>query len=286
MTSPVLIPAIVTVGALACGHHGRPDSGPAPPVAGSWSDSVAARSFLIPGTVQANWNRVNRALTDSSYRYEDGDFGRGIMNHRSLLAGRLIRAEMTAAGRDSVRVRLTGRRYVGAVDRPGVILASDSAWPLIRSSDTVSTILDLVAARIRATFAHSPEPPRPAATAQGRAVPLLHASPDSTLRDLPGGSKGFCKANTVLRGSFLTVDNVNLNDWCAESPYEVMVYNTYVLEPSDSVRVGDTVDVCTFSSVPRGFEIIEWFPDPARCPFDPNWLWKDEPNMMRLRRWR
>jgi hypothetical protein len=250
------------------------------------SDSVAARSFVIPGTPQVDWNAVNRALTDSSYRYGGGDFARGIMNHRSLLTGRLIRVELTAAGPNAVSVRLTGRRYVGDLNRPGrVIVASETMWPLILASDTASRILDTAAARIRAAFESAPEQVTVAVAAQGRESPLLYRSPDSVLRDLPGGRKGFCKANTVLPGSFLTVDNVNLSDWCRYSPYETMVYNTYVLEPPDNVRIGDTVAVCTFSSVPRGFEVIEWFYDPSWCPFDPSWRWNAEPNMARLRRW-
>ncbi len=203
----------VPLAVIACGGGPSPKGVPVPSSAEFHTDSVAVVSLSIPGTPQANWNTVNQALNDSSYRYADGDFRRGVMRFRSLGEGRLIQVRMSPVGPDSVDVRITGRTYAGRSRTR--IPAADSAWPETRSTDPASTNLQAAATRIRAAFIpSSPVAVTNAPTVTRRVAPTLYQSPDSLLRDLTDGRKAFCKANTFMREVLLTVDNVNLNDWC------------------------------------------------------------------------
>lgn len=283
---PVLISAIGAFTALACARHVSQERGQALPSAGLRAGPAAVVTLTVPGTPQADWNTIVQALTDSSYRFADGDYYAGVLSFRSLKEGRLVRVQMLPISGDSVSVVVTGLHYIGDARRPGVILASDSAWPDIYSTDAAAAAVDLAGARIRAAFTPSQRLQPTAPPTPGRQFALLEASPDSLLRDLGNGRKAFCRANTVRRDQMVVVDNVNLSDWCLLSSYDAarLKNNTYVLEDPLRVAIGTTLDVCSISRIPAGFAVVEWFTDPSHCPFDPSWIWKREPNMMRLTR--
>jgi hypothetical protein len=254
---------------------------------GSRGDPVASVALTVPGQPPATWNTIVRALTDSAFHYADGNYSAGILTFQSLTRGLWLRVVMTSIGRESTSVVLTGRHYVGHADA-GTILANADAWPAIEVAHLEAATLDSAAADIRAAYG-SAGPPSAGpglGRSETREMPLLSMSADSVLRDLGGGRKGFCKANTVRRDHFVIVDNVNLPDWCQLSPFEAsrFSHNTWVLEDPLTVPVGTSVEVCWGSDVPPGFEVIEWFTDPTRCPYDPFWRWHREPNMRRLRR--
>jgi len=272
------------VAATGCVRAARaPDSARS----GWHGDSVASLALTVPGQPPASWNTIVRALTDSTFHYADGNYSTGILTFQSLTRGLWIRVVMTSIGNESTSVVLTGRHYIGHADA-GTILAKADAWPAIDVAHPAAASLDSAAADIRAAYG-STGPPS-AGTGLGRSqtreTPVLAMSADSVLRDLGGGRQGFCKANTVRRDRLVIVDNVNLPDWCKLAPYEAsrFSHNTYVLEDPRTVAVGKSVEVCWGSDVPPGFEVIEWFTDPTRCPYDPLWQWQREPNMRRLRR--
>lgn len=232
-----LTPKIVAITAIACAHQPSAGEGPLPSSPNPPSSTPAAITLLLPGTPLDVWNKVVQSLTDSSYRAADVDFYHGILTFRSLLTGRLIRVQMSQAHADSVIVLVTGRRYVGDNNREGLILASDSAWPEILATDSAATVITLAAARILTAFSAMPPSPTTTSSAPSQEFALIQTVPDSLLRDLPNGRKGFCKANTVRRDEMLTVDNVNLLDWCSLPPYQAarLAYNTYVLADPSTV---------------------------------------------------
>ena len=117
-------------------------------------------------------------------------------------------------------------------------------------------------------------------------VPDVRPSADSQMIDLPGGRRGFCKANHFRRDDWVIVDNVQKDDWCTLSVRDRagITHNTYVLENPDDKPVGARMSACVLTQIPAGWAVVEWFTDSTRCAFDPYWKYKGDPNMMLIER--
>ena len=130
-----------------------------------------------------------------------------------------------------------------------------------------------------------PDPGR-ADTARVEVHPTLTLTADSVPRDLGGGRKGFCKANTYLTLNWVVVDNVQLDDWCPlpESMRADKKYNTYVLENPHDKPVGAEMRTCVFWGIPRGWRVVAQENDSTRCPQDPSSPYLGRPNVLVIRR--
>jgi len=226
-------------------------------------------------------------FTDSVYRYGSGQPGH-MIEFFTLAEGRVLHIDMELVGIDSTRLRFTGYRYVGPWDRPGVIVNGPDAWTAIAKGDSAEALI--LAAPTRVVEALRTQ--RAEVVPAGRHVVTLLGppgalpTPDSLLRDLPDGLKAFCRANYIRKDALMIIDVVTMKDWCTLSAHgaERLAGNTYLLRDPDKVAIGDTVDICTISGMPRGFQVIESYTDSKHCPFDHNWKWKREPNRVKVRR--
>ena len=156
----------------------------------------------------------------------------------------------------------------------------------LRRALLAMTCLVASAACGRAVRSGSESAPVHAEAVGAEVRPTLTAAPDSLLRDLGDGRRGFCKANSFLASDWTVVDNVQLDDWCPlpESRRETTKYNTYVLENPHDKPVGTEMRMCVFWGIPKGWRVVERVNDTTRCAQDPSSPYLGRPNVLVIRR--
>lgn len=302
--------AVVLIAILAC--RGRVEAPPvvpdvtqtptptadlgAPAVMATAPGELAVVSFVVAGPKTTDlWNLVNRAAQDTLFRHAQGNYEAGWIIMESGTAGLTFRITFTPHGSDSTRIALSGARYVGESGRAGFILAGNEHWSAIVTGDRAVARLRGEAVRIGAGM----EVERQERAAETRVVdgrrigpvPFITSpvSDDSLVRVLSDGKLGYCRANTVRVGnhldSLVIVDRARRPEWCPR-PYDPDGYNTFIVADPRATAVGDTLSVCAYLGLPRRFrfELVGWYSDSTRCPYDASHRQRSEPNMALLRR--
>jgi hypothetical protein len=160
----------------------------------------------------------------------------GAVTAYSLARLTKIRVEVVPAGKDSMRVALTGETYMGDTTRRDSISGLPERWRLITASDPTALVLRGLARALRVS----------------RSEHQVAGSPDSASTQAPGWTRPVTDPGVVAL--------------LATTP------------------VGRSADVCRDVQVPRGWLVLFWYRDPARCPALAGQEYAGEPNLMRIER--
>lgn len=202
---------------------------------------------VVPGRRPVVRSRVARLLTDSMYHVTSADLG--AVTAYSLERLTKIRVEVVQAGKDSMRVSLTGETYIGDTTRRDSISGLPERWRLITASDPTALVLRGLARALRGSRGE-------------RQVP---GSPDS-------GSAAATTAGTAGPGG-------------APAPgWTRPVTDPGVVALLATTPVGRSADVCRDVQVPPGWLVLFWYRDPARCKGLADQEYAGEPNLMRIER--
>ena len=269
----------------------------APSIDKTAADSAASVSLFIAGTPRENWNYINEAVQDTLFRFLGSNSTEGWIRARSVARGLILNVAILPNGGDSTRVVISGQRYTGNSERPGVTLLGADSWPEIVTGEPAVARLEGEAIRIREGIDRSRlkrTARRSESVARGESQPMPFiaetVSPDSLVRVLADGKLGYCRANTVRRDhhldSLLIVDVQNRPEWCPLPPYlSLNDGNTFILVDPRTIAVGDTISACARFGSPRRYVLISeaLYSNPSRCP-DGSDRKPLEPNMKILRR--
>ena len=85
-----------------------------------------------------------------------------------------------------------------------------------------------------------------------------------------------------MPAGYVIIDIIDVPQWCTLRPTQNELYNTFVLRRIRDVAIGDTLDLCTLGGAEPQFDVVAWFTDDERCQVDPSWVWKNDPNVMRV----
>lgn len=195
-------------------------------------------------------SRVARLLTDSLFHVTSTD--QGVVTAYSLARLTKIRVEVAPAGKDSMRVALTGETYIGDTTRPDSISGLPERWRLITAADPGAVLLRGLARALR--------PPR-----GDRTAPTVSVAGTATTTGASNGGAAL-SGNVAPGGPPRPVVDPAVGAILAMTP------------------VGRAADVCRNTPVPPGWLVLFWYRDPARCTELTDQWYPGEPNMMRLER--
>ena len=207
--------------------------------------------------------RVARVLNDSLFHLNGGDAASVTAYNLARLTK--VRVEVVPAGKDSMRVALTGETYMGDTTRLDSISGLPERWRLISAGDPEATLLRGLARALRARAVRPPElGGPPVAPSGGSATAPAGGAPGSVGAALPPttAAPGAGSVAPPLRTS---VDS---------TPGAVLA----------ATPVGRAVNVCRTTIVPPGWLILYWYIDTRRCTALPDQRYRGEPNAMRLER--
>ena len=187
-------------------------------------------------------SRVARLLTDSMYHVTSADLG--AVTAYSLARLTKIRVEVVPAGKDSMRVALTGETYIGDTTRRDSISGLPERWRLITASDPTALVLRGLARALRVSRGER------------------QVSPPSDSGSIAGNTT----AGAPAPGWTRPVTDPGVVALLATTP------------------VGRSADVCRDVQVPPGWLVLFWYRDPARCAGLAGQEYAGEPNVMRIER--
>jgi hypothetical protein len=201
---------------------------------------------VVAGHRPAVRARVARLLSDSMFHVTSAD--PGAVTAYNLARLTKIRVEVAPAGKDSMRVALTGETYIGDTARRDSISGLPERWRLISASDPSALLLRGLARALR--------------VARGER-PAIESS-DGT---------------GVGPGSPAAVAVGNPADGWQRPPLNPAVAAVLAATP-----VGRAIDVCRNVPVATGWLVLFWYRDPARCTELTDQRYAGEPNVMRVER--
>lgn len=149
--------------------------------------------------------RVTRVLNDSLFHVNGGDAA--TLSAYNLARLTKVRVEVVPAGKDSMRVALTGETYIGDTTRLDSISGLPERWRLITASDPAAALLRGLARALRPTRApRLTEPgggPAPASSG-GSSAPVrtaVDSTPVAALAATPvGRAVNVCRTTAVPPG--------------------------------------------------------------------------------------
>ncbi len=243
--SLVVLPAVL---ACATGNGSAIPRG-SPRLAPGSTPEPLRYEVVVPGRRPVVRGRVARLLTDSMFHVTSADLG--AVTAYSLARLTKIRVDLVPAGKDSMRVALTGETYIGDTTRRDSISGLPERWRLITASDPTALVLRGLARALRLSrgerqAAGSSDSPGSTAGTSTAGTPSSGAAPG------PGGTRP---------GTDPGVDAL-----LATTP------------------VGRSADVCRDVQVPPGWLVLFWYRDPARCAGLADQEYAGEPNLMRIER--
>ena len=244
--SLAVLPAV-----LACATgNGSPIPRGSPRLAPGSTPEPLRYEVVVPGRRPVVRTRVARLLTDSMFHVTNADLG--AVTAYSLARLTKIRVEVVPAGKDSMRVALTGETYIGDTTRRDSISGLPERWRLITASDPTAQVVRGLARALRLS------------RGERQAAGSADNSPGSTSGSStagvpsPGGASGPGRTRT------------------ATDPGVVALLAT--------TPVGRSADVCRDVQVPPGWLVLFWYRDPARCDGLADQEYAGEPNLMRIER--
>lgn len=202
---------------------------------------------VVPGQRPAVRARVARLLTDSMFHVTSAD--PGAVTAYNLARLTKIRVEVAPAGKDSMRVALTGETYIGDTARRDSISGLPERWRLISAGDPSALLLRGLARALR--------------VARGERS-VAEASPD-----VSGGGPG----SPVAVPAGKTADG-----------WQRPALNPAVATVLAATPVGHAIDVCRDVPVAAGWLVLFWYRDPARCTELTDQRYAGELNVMRVER--
>jgi hypothetical protein len=162
-----------------------------------------------------------------------------------------IRVEIVPAGKDSMRVALTGEIYIGDTARRDSISGLPERWRLITASDPTALVIRGLARALRVS--------------RGERQAAESSEP-------AGSTAGATTADARSTGSIQGEEETGP----ATDPGVVALLAT--------TPVGRSADVCRDVQVPQGWLVLFWYRDPARCAGLADQEYPGEPNLMRIER--
>jgi hypothetical protein len=239
--SAVLLAVWAAVLACATGNGSAIPRG-SPRLAPGSTPEPLRYEVVVPGRRPVVRTRVAKLLTDSLYHVTSADLG--AVTAYSLARLTKIRVEVVPAGKDSMRVALTGETYIGDTTRRDSISGLPERWRLITASDPTAQVLRGLARALRVS----------------RSERQAMGSPDSGAAGppTPAGAPGAGATRPAMDPGVVAL--------LATTP------------------VGRSADVCRDVQVPPGWLVLFWYRDPARCTGLPGMEYAGEPNLMRIER--
>jgi hypothetical protein len=151
--------------AAACATGGAPAPRGAPPLAPGSTPEPVRYEVVVPGPRGAVRARVARLLSDSMFHVSPSVVGP--ISGYNLARLVKVRIDLTAQGKDSVRVGLTGEMYVGDTARRDSISGLPERWRLMTAADPSALTLRGLARSVLLTR-FEPPPDGAADSAQPR----------------------------------------------------------------------------------------------------------------------
>jgi hypothetical protein len=124
---------------------------------------------VVPGRRPVVRSRVARLLTDSAFHVTSADLG--AVTAYSLARLTKIHVEVVPAGKDSMRVALTGETYIGDTTRRDSISGLPERWRLITASDPTAQVLRGLARALRVSRGERQAAPPPDSGSSGNTTP-------------------------------------------------------------------------------------------------------------------
>ena len=176
------------LGALACATGGAPLPRGAPPLAPGSTPEPVRYEVIVPGTRLDVRARLTQLLSDSLFHVSASDAA-------SLAAYSLARlvkvhVDLTASGKDSIRVGLTGETYMGDTARRDSISGLPERWRLLTATDAGGLVLRNLARSLHLIRA----PARLGDTTESTGEVLAPAAPVPP----PAGSTGDPQVEAIL----------------------------------------------------------------------------------------
>jgi hypothetical protein len=244
--SLVVLPAV-----LACATgNGSPIPRGSPRLAPGSTPEPLRYEVVVAGRRPVVRSRVARLLTDSMFHVTSADLV-GAVTAYSLARLTKIRVELVPAGKDSIRVALTGETYIGDTTRRDSISGLPERWRLITASDPTALVLRGLARALRVWRG-------------GRQAAGSSESPGSTAGASTAGTASL--GGTPGPGGTRPETDPGVTALLATTP------------------VGRSADVCRDVQVPAGWLVLFWYRDPARCAGLADQEYAGEPNLMRIER--
>jgi hypothetical protein len=236
----------VSAAVLACATgNGSPIPRGSPRLAPGSTPEPLRYEVVVPGRRPLVRDRVALLLTDSMFHVTSADLW--AVTAYSLERLTKIRIEIVPAGKDSMRVALTGETYIGDTTRRDSISGLPERWRLITASDPTALVLRGLARALRVWRAE-----RPAIGSSESAGNTAGGTPS------PGGAPG--------AGGSRDATDPGIVALLATTP------------------VGRSADVCRDVRVPPGWLVLFWYRDPERCSGLADQEYAGEPNLMRIER--
>jgi hypothetical protein len=133
--------------ALACATGGSPAPRGAPPLAAGSTPEPVRYEVVLPGRRAEVRARLVRLLSDSLFHVDPSE--PGDLSAYNLAHLVKVRVDLTAQGKDSVRVGLTGETYLGDTARRDSISGLPERWRLLTATDANALVLRGLARSLR-----------------------------------------------------------------------------------------------------------------------------------------